>query len=186
MKKTIILGIAIASIASTALGNISVNGLSFNAGNSALGQIFFDTVGGTVANNTVKFDVIFGASSGSLTDSSPTTYTIGSTDQGFMNAGTINVTTGSLGGGSAGFYQVRAWTGGTTFADVANTHSVKRSHGRIWRVALPHKRFQAFDEPCRISVSGRDNAIANINHLSVVRSFLDNIRQTSVEVGPTE
>jgi len=121
MKKTIILGIAIASIASTALGNISVNGLSFNAGNSALGQIFFDTVGGTVANNTVKFDVIFGASSGSLTDSSPTTYTIGSTDQGFMNAGTINVTTGSLGGGSAGFYQVRAWTGGTTFADVANT-----------------------------------------------------------------
>lgn len=120
MKKALSLGVAIATFASTALADISVNGLSFNAGNAALGQIFFDTVGGTAADSTVKVDVLFGSSAGSLTLSS-SVLSIVNGQQGFLNAGTINVTTGALGGGSAGFYQVRAWTGGASFTDVANT-----------------------------------------------------------------
>ncbi len=120
MKKIIALGVVITSIASSAFADISVNGLSFNANNAALGQIFFDTVGGTVADSTVKVDILFGASSGSLTLSS-SVFTIVNGQQGFLNAGTINVTTGALGGGSAGFYQFRAWTGGTSFADAADT-----------------------------------------------------------------
>lgn len=120
MKKIIILGVVITSIASSAFADISVNGLSFNATQPNFGQIFFDTVGGTFADNTVKVDVLFGASSGSLTLSSSVFSIVGG-QQGFLNAGTINVVTGTLGGGSAGFYQFRAWTGGTSFADPANT-----------------------------------------------------------------
>lgn len=120
MKKSLLLTFAISAIASTALADISVNGLSFNNNNAAFGQIFFDTVGGTVADNTVKVDVLFGASAGSLSLSSPV-FTIVSGQQGFLNAGTINVSSGAIGGGSAGFYQVRAWTGGSSFSDVANT-----------------------------------------------------------------
>ncbi|MFA6543411.1 MAG: PEP-CTERM sorting domain-containing protein [Limisphaerales bacterium] len=120
MKKALLLAVLVASCATSAFADISVNGLSFNAGDAALGQIFFDTVGGTPADNTVKVDVLFGASAGSLTLGS-SVFTIVNGQQGFLNAGTINVTTGSLGGGSAGFYQVRAWTGGASFADGANT-----------------------------------------------------------------
>lgn len=121
MKKTLLLTVAAAAFASSAFADISVNGLSFNASfQSTLGAVFFDTVGGTPVNNTVKADVLFGSAANNLTLAS-SVFTFGNTDQGFLNVGTINVTTGALGGGSAGFYQVRAWTGGTTFADAANT-----------------------------------------------------------------
>jgi len=120
MKKAIVLGLTIASLAGSAFADISVNGLSFNAGNASLGQIFFDTVGGTVADSTVKVDVLFGSTANNLSLSS-SVFSIVNGAQGFLNVGTINVASGALGGGNTGFYQVRAWTGGTSFADVANT-----------------------------------------------------------------
>ncbi|NBR84456.1 MAG: PEP-CTERM sorting domain-containing protein [Proteobacteria bacterium] len=119
MKKALLLGILAISCAGSALANISVNGLTFNTGNPALGAVYFDTVGGTPADSTVKVDFLFGATSGNLTDSSPV-FTIQNGFSGFLNAGVINVTSSTVGGG-AGFYQMRAWTGGATFADVANT-----------------------------------------------------------------
>ena len=119
MKKIILLGVAVVSIASSALADISVNGLTFNSGSSSLGAVYFDTVGGTPADSTVKVDFLFGTSAGSLTLAS-SVFTVQNGNQGFLNAGVINLTSASIGGG-AGFYQMRAWTGGATFTDGANT-----------------------------------------------------------------
>lgn len=121
MKKALLLSVVAVSIVSSAFADISVNGLTFNGGSPAtLGAVFFDTVGGTPANSTVKANILFGSAANSLTLAS-SVFTFVSANNGFLNAGTINVTTGALGGGSAGFYQIRAWTGGATFDDAANT-----------------------------------------------------------------
>jgi hypothetical protein len=119
MKKITILTTVLASFASSAFADISVNFFTFNANNSSLGQVFFDTVGGTPVDNTVKVDFLFGASAGSLTTASQV-FTIQSGNQGFLNGGVLPVVSATVGGG-AGFYQMRAWTGGATFGDVANT-----------------------------------------------------------------
>lgn len=125
MKKAILLSVAVAAFASSALADISVNGLTFNSGNANLGAVFFDVVNGTPANNTVKVDFLFGTSAGSLTLAS-SVFTIQNGNSGFLNAGVLSTPLGTIPasgtiGGGAGFYQMRAWTGGATFADVANT-----------------------------------------------------------------
>jgi PEP-CTERM motif len=120
MKKAIILSLALSALVSVAKADIALDGLTFNANNSALGAVYFDTVGATPADSTVKVDFLFGATSGSLTLAS-SVFTIQNGNFGYLNAGPFNVTTGSLGGGSAGFYQMRAWTGGATYSDVSNT-----------------------------------------------------------------
>lgn len=119
MKKTLLLGFLAVSLVSSARADISVNALTFNFSNTSLGQVFFDTVGGTSVDNTVKADFLFGTSSGSLTLASGV-FTFVNTDNGFLNAGVLNLPSGTIGGGP-GFYQMRAWTGGATFADGANT-----------------------------------------------------------------
>ncbi len=120
MKKILLAGLLMGSLVSAAKADISANALTFNSGNASLGAVYFDTVGGTPADSTVKVDFLFGTSAGSLTLAS-SVFTIQNGFSGFLNAGVINITTASLGGGSAGFYQMRAWTGGATFADGANT-----------------------------------------------------------------
>jgi hypothetical protein len=121
MKKLFLIGALVTSFGSSAFADFSVNGFTFNASfPTTLGAVFFDTVGGTPADATVKVDFLFGVTSGNLVASSPTTYTIQAGTGGFLNAGVINVTSASVGGG-AGFYQMRAWTGGTSFTDAANT-----------------------------------------------------------------
>ena len=119
MKKNLLIAVAVAAFASSALADISVNGLTFNSGNANLGAVFFDVVNGTPADNTVKVDFLFGTSAGSLTLAS-SVFTVVNGNQGFLNAGVLSPASGTIGGG-AGFYQMRAWTGGATFADVANT-----------------------------------------------------------------
>ncbi|MBI5800218.1 MAG: PEP-CTERM sorting domain-containing protein [Verrucomicrobia bacterium] len=119
MKKILLLGVTIVSFGASALADISVNLLTFNSGNASLGAVFFDTVGGTPADSTVKVDFLFGAASGNLNNSSAV-FTIQNGFSGFLNAGVVNITSATVGGG-AGFYQMRAWTGGATFADAANT-----------------------------------------------------------------
>ena len=121
MKKNLLLALAVAAFTSSALADISVNGLTFNSGtgNANLGAVFFDVVNGTPADNTVKVDFLFGTSAGSLTLAT-SVFTVQNGFGGFLNAGVLNPASGTIGGGP-GFYQMRAWTGGATFADVANT-----------------------------------------------------------------
>lgn len=118
MKKNLLLAVAVAAFTSSALADISVNGLTFNSSPN-LGAVFFDVVNGTPADNTVKVDFLFGTSAGSLTLAS-SVFTVQNGNQGFLNAGVLSPASGTIGGGP-GFYQMRAWTGGATFADVANT-----------------------------------------------------------------
>lgn len=126
IQKLALIGALVISAASPAFASISMNGLTFNSGNTSLGAVYFDTVGGTPADSTVKVDFLFGASSGNL-DHSSAVFTIVSGQQGYLNAGTFNVTTTTAGGaatifgGQSGFYQMRAWTAGATFADAGNT-----------------------------------------------------------------
>ena len=118
MKKNLLLAVAVAAFTSSALADISVNGLTFNSSPN-LGAVFFDVVNGTPADNTVKVDFLFGTSAGSLTLAS-SVFTVQNGNQGFLNAGVLSPASGTIGGGP-GFYQMRAWTGGATFADGANT-----------------------------------------------------------------
>jgi len=129
--KTVIksFGIAVAMLAmvSTTKASINMNAFTFNSGNpSTLGAVFIDTVGGTPAGSTVKVDFLFGATAGNL-DHSSGVFTLVTANQGFLNDSPFAVTTLTAGGaatlfgGQSGFYQMRAWTGGATFSDVANT-----------------------------------------------------------------
>ena len=118
MKKNLLLALAVAAFTSSALADISVNGLTFNSSPN-LGAVFFDVVNGTPADNTVKVDFLFGTSAGSLTLAT-SVFTVENALVGFLNAGVLSPASGTIGGGP-GFYQMRAWTGGATFADVANT-----------------------------------------------------------------
>ena len=118
MKKNLLIAVAVAAFASSALADISVNGLTFNSSPN-LGAVFFDVVNGTPADNTVKVDFLFGTSAGSLTLAT-SVFTVQNGFGGFLNAGVLSPASGTIGGGP-GFYQMRAWTGGATFADGANT-----------------------------------------------------------------
>ena len=119
MKKIIKQTLLVASVVlaiSNAEANISQNAVTFNT-NASLGQVFFDTVGtGAFADNTVSAQFFFGNSNSrsALTESSPV-FTFVNGNQGFLNAGPFNITNSVVVGGTAGFYQMRAWTGGSSY-----------------------------------------------------------------------
>lgn len=136
MTRLILTGTALLALAASTQASITVNALTYNASSAALGAVWFDSVGamtfdlignpvvssGTLANNTTKVDFLFGASSGNLNHSSGVfTLAAGLPFNGFLNGGEVNVTSATIGGGGAGFYQMRAWVGGATFDDAANT-----------------------------------------------------------------
>lgn len=136
MTRIILTGTVLLALAASTQASISVNALNYNASSATLGAVWFDSVGsmtfdgsgnpvvsaGTLANNTTKVDFLFGASSGNLDHSSGIfTLAAGLPFNGFLNGGVVNVTSATIGGGGAGFYQMRAWVGGATFSDAANT-----------------------------------------------------------------
>ncbi len=118
MKKIIKQTLLVASVVlaiSNAEANISQNAVTFNLNNASLGQVFFDTVGtGAFADNTVSAQFFFGNSNSALTESSPV-FTFVNGNQGFLNAGPFNILSSVVVGGTAGFYQMRAWTGGSSY-----------------------------------------------------------------------
>ncbi len=116
LKQTLLIGSVLFAI-SNAEANITQNAVTFNFNNSSLGQVFFDTVGsGASANNTVSAQFFFGNSNsrGALTESSGV-LTFDNLNQGFLNGDPFTVTSAVVVGGTAGFYQMRAWTGGSSF-----------------------------------------------------------------------
>ncbi len=114
IKQTLLVASVVLAI-SNAEANISQNAVTFNLNNASLGQVFFDTVGtGAFADNTVSAQFFFGNSNSALTESSPV-FTFVNGNQGFLNAGPVNIGSSVVVGGTAGFYQMRAWTGGSSF-----------------------------------------------------------------------
>lgn len=120
MKKILRQALLIASVVfavANAEANITQNAVTFNLNNSSLGQVFFDTVGtGAFADNTVSAQFFFGNSNSrsALTESSAV-LTFVNGNQGFLNGAPFTVTSAVVVGGTAGFYQMRAWTGGSSF-----------------------------------------------------------------------
>jgi len=122
MKLKLLLSTLLLSLfAVSSKADISMNAFTVNGTNLNLGKVFIDTVGGTVADSTVQVKFLFGATSGSLTATSPT-FTMNAADQGWLNGSSFTVTSGTLVGGGTGFYQMVAWQGGTDYG-VGNTRS---------------------------------------------------------------
>lgn len=116
IKQTLLAAVVVLAV-SSAEANISQNAVTFNLNNANLGQVFFDTVGtGAFADNTASAQFFFGISNsrGALTESSAV-FTFVNGNQGFLNGAPFTVTSGVVVGGSPGFYQMRAWTGGSSF-----------------------------------------------------------------------
>ena len=116
LKQTLLIGSVLFAV-SKAEANISQNAVTFNNNNASLGQVFFDTVGaGAHANDTVSAQFFFGNSNSrdALTESSGV-FTFVNANQGFLNGAPFNITSSVVVGGTAGFYQMRAWTGGSSF-----------------------------------------------------------------------
>jgi len=132
MNKNLKSAIAIASVifaVASAKANITQNAVTFNLNNANLGQVFFDTVGtGAVADNTVSAQFFFGNSNSraALTESSQV-FTFVNGNQGFLNGAPFTVTSSVVIGGTAGFYQMRAWVGGSSY----DTATGKRGESAI-------------------------------------------------------
>ena len=119
MKTTLVKFVTFAALAFAGLkaeANITQNAVTFNLNNTSLGEVFFDTVNGAYADNTVSAQFFFGNSNSrsALTESSGV-FTFVNGNQGFLNGAPFTVTSGVVVGGTAGFYQMRAWTGGSSF-----------------------------------------------------------------------
>jgi len=133
MKTTLVKFATFAALAFAGLkaeANITQNAVTYNLNNSSLGAVFFDTVGvgGAFADNTVSAQFFFGNSNSrsALTESSGV-FTFVNGNQGFLNGAPFTVTSGVVVGGTAGFYQMRAWTGGSSF----DTATGKRGESAI-------------------------------------------------------
>ena len=133
LKQTLLIGSVLLAV-SNAEANISQNAVTFNLNNASLGQVFFDTVGtGAFADNTVSAQFFFGNSNsrGALTESSGV-LTFVNGNQGFLNGAPFNVTSAVVVGGTAGFYQMRAWTGGSSFDNA----TLKRGESGITAISF--------------------------------------------------
>lgn len=137
MNKNLKSAIAIASVifaVASAKANITQNAVTFNLNNANLGQVFFDTVGtGAFADNTVSAQFFFGNSNSrsALTEASQL-FIFENENEGFLNGGLVALTSGVVVGGNKGFYQMRAWTGGSSF----DTATLKRGESDITEITF--------------------------------------------------
>jgi hypothetical protein len=119
--KALLTALVLGALTFSAKADISMNAFTVNGTNLNLGKVYIDTVGGAFADNTVQVKFLLGASSGSLTATSPT-FTMNVADQGWLNGTSFTITSGSLIGGGTGFYQMVAWQGGSDYG-VGNTRN---------------------------------------------------------------
>jgi hypothetical protein len=116
--KTLLCASVVALSALTAKADFQLNFVTSNAGSS---NPVFDVDGTTKLNNTFFGQIYAGAVGGSLAAiGSPVQFgTIGGNPNaaanGFIIGNTVTGTSGTLFGGSAGVYELRAWTGAATY-----------------------------------------------------------------------
>lgn len=121
-----------------AYSSFTINSTTYNPTSTTKGVIWFDTVGtmaydvngnpnnvvGMLGNSTVKVDFLF--TSGAFTAVSQV-YNLDAAANGFLAFGTVSgrvaetVSSPDITPGATGTYQVRAWVGGSSFADTLNT-----------------------------------------------------------------
>ena len=121
----------------TAKADYSLNFVTANGGNS---NPVFDVGGSTPLNSTFFGQIYAGANAGSLAaiGSAVQFGTIGGNvnaqANGFIIDNTVLATSGSLFGGSAGVYQLRAWTGASTFEGASSTVGAKIGSSTIQNI----------------------------------------------------
>jgi len=129
MKTTnVICTILVALSTFTAKADYSLNFVTANGGNS---NPVFDVDGVTPLNSTFFGQIYAGASGGSLAaiGSAVQFGTVGGNVNTFANGfiidNAVTATSGSLFGGSTGIYQLRAWTGASTYEAASSTVGAK-------------------------------------------------------------
>ncbi len=121
----------------TAKADYSLNFVTANGGSS---NPVFDVGGSTPLNSTFFGQIYAGANSGSLAaiGSAVQFGTIGgnvlAAANGFIIGNTVLATSDSLFGGSAGVYQLRAWTGASTFEGASSTVGAKIGSSTIQNI----------------------------------------------------
>lgn len=129
----------VACYALTAKADYQLNFVTANGGSS---NPVFDVDGSTRLNTAFLGQLYAGANSGSLVaiGSAVQFGTVGGTPNaganGFIIGSTVTGTSASLIGGSAGVYQLRAWTGGATYEIAAATVGAKIGSSSVQNVTF--------------------------------------------------
>jgi hypothetical protein len=113
LLNSILAASALAVCTTAAKADFQVQFLTFNAGNPTLGFVT-DSDGVTPLGAGFSAQLYAGLNSGSLVAiGSPTPFVNG--NQGYISAGTVTASSGTIFGGSVGAYQLKAWDndGGT-------------------------------------------------------------------------
>lgn len=142
--KTNLIGILTASVlcfgSHVASANITFDPTTYNSGFTTRGIVWFDTVGtmnydvsgnpanvvGFLGTSAVKVDFLFSFNGNTAISQ---TYSLDANGTGAYTGpfgsvsgrATESIASTTLFGGQSGTYQVRAWTGGSSFSDAANT-----------------------------------------------------------------
>jgi hypothetical protein len=137
--KTLLCASVVALSALTAKADFQLNFVTANGGS---GNPVFDVDGTTKLNNTFFGQIYAGADAGSLAAiGSPVQFgTVGGAPNaganGFIIGNAVTGTSGTLFGGSAGVYQLRAWTGAATYADASSTIGAKIGSSSVQNVTF--------------------------------------------------
>jgi len=129
----------IALSALTAKADYQLNFVTANGGSS---NPVFDVDGTTKLNSTFFGQIYAGADAGSLVaiGSAVAFGTVGGTPNaaadGFIIGNTVPATSASLFGGSAGVYQLRAWTGAATYEAASATIGAKIGSSSVQNVTF--------------------------------------------------
>ena len=135
MKKLSILATLVVA-ALPAFADYQIQFLTYNGG---LSNPVFDTDGTTKLQNTFSGQLYTGTSSGSLTAIGTAQTFLTGAGAGFIEVGTApTITSGTIFGGTAGFYQLRVWntSAGSSFETAAATVGAKIGSSAITAVTF--------------------------------------------------
>jgi len=135
MKKLSVFA-ALVAVAIPALADYQIQFLTYNGG---LSNPVFDVDGTTKVGNTFSGQLYTGTSAGSLTAIGTPQAFLSGGGAGFIEVGSaLNITSGTIGGGTAGFYQLRVWntSSGANFEAAAATAGAKVGSSAVTAVAF--------------------------------------------------
>jgi len=137
--QTVICAAALALFAANAKADFQLNFVTANSGQS---NPVFDVNGTTTLNSTFFGQIYAGANAGSLAAIGTAVQfgtvggTVNAAANGFIIGNSVTGTSGSLFGGSAGVYQLRAWTGAATYELASTTIGAKIGSSAVQNITF--------------------------------------------------
>ena len=134
MKKLSILATLVA-VALPAFADYQIQFLTYNGGQS---NPVFDTDGATKLQSAFSGQLYTGTSAGSLTAIGSVQTFLTGTGAGFIETGAPTIPSATIGGGTAGFYQLRVWntSAGSSFEAAATTVGAKIGSSAVTAVTF--------------------------------------------------